>query len=189
MNLTKGRKEPCKNNAGGIKELYLSTYVDYSVRQIVGYREQFITSFPDTQVYRYEGQNITFDENINEDGSYSQNINLRLIKQDLATAQLLSILIKNKVRAVIVDYLGGIRVAGCVNGLDAEIKTNTGGSRVDFNGYDLTLNGSEEFQAPFIADLENSGLTSRRLDFECLLASSDKPASLSNKVADCNVVI
>lgn len=189
MNLTRGRKETCKNNAGGIKELYLMTYVEYDVRSIIGYRDLFITSFPESQIYKYEGQQKSFTENYNEEGFYSQEINMKLIKQDLSSAQLLSILVKNKVRAVIVDWLGNIRLAGCVNGMDAELKSVSGGSKVDFSGYEIRLSGEEEFKAPFVSNLDGSGLTDKDVDLGCLLASSDRPASLSNKVSDCNAVL
>lgn len=189
MSVTKGRREPCNDNIGGIRNIYLATYVEHNVRDVQGYRTQNITSYPSTQVYKYEGQNKTFVENLNEDGSYNQEVGLRLIKQDLATAQLLSLLIKNKVIAVIEDRLGRFRVAGCLNGLDAEINATVGSSKVDFNGYDLTLIGVEEFQAPFIVDLDNYGITDKTVTLGCILASSDRPASLSNKVADCNAVI
>ena len=189
MNLTRGRSEPCNNNAGGIKNVYLATFVDYDLSQIVGYRNQTVASFPTTQIYKYEGQNKDFSETLSEDGSYVQEFRMRLTSQDLGTAQLLSLLVKNKVRIVIEDRLGLFRVGGIVNGMDAEITANLGGSRVDFNGYDLTLIGNEEFQAPFIADISSVGFTDGTVELGCLLASSDKPASLSNKVADCNVVL
>lgn len=189
MNLTSGRKEPCKNNIGGIKRLYLATWVSYDVRSIIGYRNGLITSFPITQIYEFKGQDITLDESINEDGSYNQEISIKLISQDLASAQLMTMLMKNKVFAITTDYLGNNKVSGILNGMDVEVKANNGGSKVDFNGYDVSLSGVEEFKSPFVGDLDNAGLTDKTQTFGCLLASSSRPASLSNKVSDCNVVL
>jgi hypothetical protein len=187
MSVTRGRSEPCKDNTGGVAKVWLFTYVDYDVREIQGYRDQLITSFPVTQMYEYEGQGKTFDETINDEMNYDQTLRMRLIKQDLLTAGVLNELVKNKVRALIQDRLGRYRLVGCVNGLDVELRAQTGGNKADFNGYELTLTGSEEFQSPFVASLESTGLTDKDVDLECILASSDKLASLSNKVSDCNV--
>lgn len=189
MNLTRGRKEPCKDNIGGIKNLYLATWVSYDVRAIIGYRDLLITNFPQTQIYEFKGSEITLSETINEDRSYQQEISIKLIKQDLASAQLISQLAKNKVFAITKDYLGNNRISGILNGLDVEITAKGGGSKVDFNGYELTLTGVEEFKSPFVIDLDNAGLTDKQLEYGCLLASSDKPASLSNKVSDCSTII
>lgn len=186
MSITKGRNEPCKDNTGGIAKIWLFTYVDYDVREIQGYRDQLITSFPLTQMYLYEGQNKSFEENINNEMSYDQTITMRLIKQDLLTAGTLNEIVKNKVRAMILDRMGKYRLVGCVNGLDVELKSQLGGNKADFNGYELTLTGSEEFQAPFVESLESTGLTDRSVDLECILASSDRLASISNIVSDCN---
>lgn len=189
MNLTSGRKEPCKDNIGGIKRLYLATWVAYDVRTIIGYRDLLITSFPITQIYEFKGQDITLNETLNENGSYSQDISIKLVSQDLASAHLLSMLMKNKVFAITTDYLGNNKVSGILNGMDVEVTANGGGSKVDFNGYDVSLKGEEEFKSPFVNDLDNTGLTDKSQDFGCLLASSDRPSSLSNKVSDCNVVL
>jgi hypothetical protein len=189
MRLTSGRKEPCKDNIGGVKEIHLMTYVEYDVRSFVGYRDLLVTSFPTTQIYKYEGENKSFSETYNQDNYYEQDLTIRLTSQDLSSAQSLSILLKNKVRAIITDWLGNKKIVGIVNGLDVEITASGGGSKVDFNGYELRLTGLEELKAPFVSDLENAGLSAINVDLGCLLASSDKPASLSNKVSDCNVVL
>ncbi len=186
MNLTRGRKEPCKDNIGGIRELNLMTYVEHDVRAIVGYRNLLITSFPVTQVYKYEGQEKRFDETYNEDGYYEQELNIRLVKQDLSTSQLLLILSKSRVRATITDYLGKTRIAGLVNGLDAEIKAISGGQKSDFVGYEVRLTGLEELKAPYVESLEDLGLTQKPLDYGCLLASSGELSSISDLVSSCN---
>lgn len=188
MKLTSGRKEPCKDNIGGVKEIHLMTYVEYDVRSIVGYRDLFITSFPPTQIYKYEGNQKTFDETYNEDGYYIQEINIRLIDQNIQTAQLLSILLKNKVRAVVTDWKGNRKLAGVINGLDVEVTTNTGGGKSDFNGYSIKLTGLEELQSPFITSLEDAGITEEDLGLSCILSSSDRPSSISDLVSSCNSI-
>lgn len=188
MNLTKGRSTPCKNNAGGIRELYLMAYTEYDVRSIIGYRDLLITSFPTTQMYRYEGTEISFSETINNEGFYDQDLGFKLIKQDLNTTELLSILLRNKVRALVTDNNGESRLVGVINGLDVDIDTNGGGAKGDFNGYTIKLKGAEEFPSPFVDGPEDAGLTDKEVIIGCILASSDRPASISDKVSSCNAV-
>jgi hypothetical protein len=163
------------------------TYVDYDVSEIQGYRIGQITTFPTTQIYLYEGQGKEATESLQQDGGYSQEIKIRLIKQDLLTAGVLNQLVKNKVRALVQDRLGRLRLYGCINGLDVSLNATTGGSKVDFNGYELTMEGLEEFKAPFVQSLESTGLTDRTVDLECILASSSMLASIGNRISDCNV--
>ena len=188
MNLTRGRKEPCKNSPGGIKELYLMTYVDYDNRSIVGYRNLLITSFPESQIYKYKGQDKSFTESYNQDGFYTQQITISLTKQDLDSAILVSILSKVKVRAIVMDYNGNYRMAGVINGLDVEVNAASGSIKSDFNGYSISLSGIEEFSAPFISSLLDSGLTDKDIELGCILASSDRAASMSDLVSSCESV-
>lgn len=186
--LTSGRREPCKDAAGGIKELWLATFVDYPKGVIVGYKSMLLTSFPDTQMYRFYGQEGTFDETFRED-AYEQEIKIKLIKQRFEDIAILDAVMKNKCRAIVVDYMGKIKVAGLHNGLDVDVTASQGGTRFDFNGYELTLIGLEPYSAPFLSSFPGSGFVKEGLTFGCLLASSDRPASLGVKVSDCNAAL
>lgn len=186
--LTSGRTNPCKDNVGGLREIWLTEYIPYSQNLIVGYRDMLVSSFPTTLMFKYEGQNKSFSENIREDKGYDQEINFRMTHQNITTNQLVTILSKTLLRAVLVYNSGKIKVAGIHNGLDAEIGTSQGGSKVDFNGYDIKLTGIEPFKAPFIANFPGSGFVKDGVEFNCLFSSSGKPSSLADKVSSCNVL-
>ena len=185
---SKGRTEPCKDNIGGLKEIWLSTFTSYPANLIAGYRDMLITSFPSTLLFQYEGVEKTFSETFNNDNFYDQEINITYTKQQLSEAQALELLIKKKVIAVIVDLLGNIRVAGLHNGLDIDFSSSSGGARVEFNGYRLKLTGVEELQAPNLSSFPGSGFEKEGVTYDCLLASSDRPASLLDLVSSCNIV-
>ena len=185
--LTSGRTEPCKNGIGGINEIWLTSFEPYSIRLMAGYKDMLLTSFPTTLVFEFAGQNKTFSEDFNE-GAYDQEINIRLTKQTYEDVALLKTLIKKKVRAIVIDRMGQIKVAGLHNGLDIEISTSSGGSRFDFTGYELKMNGAEPFSAPFLSSFPGSGFAKTGVSFACLLASSSKLASLGNKVSSCNIL-
>ena len=102
--LTRGRKEPCKNNVGGVHELYLTSFVPYSAKLIIGYRDMLLTSFPTTLIFQYYGQNKEFGE-VLRDGAYSQEIKIRFTSQSFDSAALLEVLLKKKLRAIVVEWL------------------------------------------------------------------------------------
>lgn len=186
--LTSGRTEPCNNNVGGLKELWLTSFIPYSAQLIVGYRDMLISSFPNTLIFEYEGQEKTFTEKQRDDKGYDQEITITFIKQDLVSSNLFGLLLKKKLRAIVVDRLGKIRVAGLHNGLDVELESTTNGTKGGFIGYRVTLTGEEPFSAPFLPSLPGSGFLKEGVSYDCLLASSDQPSSLMDKVSSCSVI-
>jgi len=186
--LTKGRTEPCKDSQGSLKEVWLATFIPYGIKNIVGYKNMLLTSFPTTLMYRFYGRLQRFDETLNSEMGYDQEVFMRLTKQTFADAALLDALAKNKVRAIVVDFHGNQRVAGLHNGLDVDVTAASGGSKQDYNGYELSMTGIEPYSAPDIATFPGAGFEKENVNFDCLLASSDRPASLSDKVASCEIV-
>lgn len=185
--LTKGRLDPCNDNLGGVRRFYIMPYVYHSPRQLVGYRTLNLTSFPNTLIYEYVGENMIFTESFNE-GQHQQNITLNLVKQEITAAQQMTVLFNNKVRIIVEDNKGLLRVAGLHNGMDVELKSNTGGGKGSFNGYELTFSGIEEFKAPFISGLAAVGFFTEGLAYGCLLSSSGLPSSIADLVSSCNVL-
>lgn len=186
--LTSGRKRPCDDNIGGIKEVWLATYTYYAPNLIINYKSMVVTGFPDTQFYEYKGVQKTFEENIRDDGGYDQELTIKLLKQDYLTVNKLSLILNSRLRAVVIYNSGKIKVAGLHNGLDASVSALSGGSKSDFNGYELKLTGVEEYPAPFLRAFPGYGFYDDEVGVGCLLASSGNVSSLGNKVSDCNVV-
>lgn len=185
--LTSGRTEPCKDNVGGIKEVWLSAFVPYPQNLIIGFRDMLVTSFPLTLFYKYEGREKSSSESIRDDGGYDQEITFKLIKQDVFTSVLSSILINQRTRAVVIDNTGKIKVFGIHNGLDASINATGGSSKSDFNGYDIRLTGMEPYKAPFISAFPGYGFVKEGVEYSCLYSSSGRPSSLADLVSSCNV--
>lgn len=186
-NLTSGRTVPCKNNSGGIKELWLGNYTD--VGFIAGHTSGLITSFPTTQMYLIEGSNKRLSETLNGDGGYEIVITLTLPKQDLNTNTFLNLLLKNRVVAVAIDYIGNIKAVGLENGLDVEVTAETAGNKAGFNGYNLTLKGLEQFPSSFLNAFPGGGFEKDPVTLGCILASSSLLASIPDKVSSCEAVL
>lgn len=159
--LTKGRTEPPRNNISGIKAVYLFSFVDYAYNLIEGVRGVEITSFPSTTLYKYETSNAVFSETINNDEkgvSYEQSLTFTLFKQDLLTTNELDRLTKIDLRYIIELNDGSFKMAGVYNGVSLEdYSIESGGSKSDLNGYNLTFNSIEEYAAPFLTNLNVLG--------------------------------
>jgi len=160
--LTKGRNElTCYNNIGGIKKVYLFKYVSYAYSQIVGEKGVELTSFPYTIIYEYEIKGGSFSENIQNDENgilYNQELSFTLTKQDLTTTIKLNTLRNIDLRYIVEFNDGSLKIGGLYNG--AEINTLelvSGGSKSEFNGYRVSINSKERYQAAYIDDLEDVG--------------------------------
>jgi len=156
----KGRTEPCNNDIGGIKNVYLWKWEQYAQTEIKGVRGSSLTSYPATVVYQFEtlSDGNTYEDSLIEDNAYEQSLSVTLKKADLeSNIDLQSY--QNIILGVIVEGYNGIfRLMGASNGVELEnISTAIGSGKSDFNGYNLTLTGRERFKAPLFTNLNEVG--------------------------------
>lgn len=155
--LTTGRTEPCRDNIGGIKNVYLFPYVSYSITQITR-NKQLVTSFPTTTIYQFYTTNANFNEQISNDENgetYSQSLTFRLNKVDLQTTRNL-----NGARDLFFRYIvefnnGSFRLGGLYQGANMTFTINSGGAKGDGSYYDITLEGNELISAPYLNNLND----------------------------------
>lgn len=159
--LTSGRTHPCKDEIGGIKAVYFMPYTKYSYSQIVGVRGSTLTSFPTTNVFKYEVQGGSFNETIEskEDGFLvEQTLDFTLWKKGYFTNSELSIMEKIDLRYIVEFNNGKFRIGGLFDGARIDnITAQTGGALSELNGYNVSLSSSERWAAPFISDLSDVG--------------------------------
>lgn len=151
--ITSGRTEPCRDNIGGIKNVYFFPFTSYDHTEIVRSGAE-VTNFPATEVFKYEVRNGNFTETINNDEegiSYDQSLTFDMFKKDLTTTNELNTL-RNIDFRYIVEYwagyykIGGLYSGGRVTSMDLP----TGGAKNDLNGYNVTVTSKEEHQSSFI---------------------------------------
>lgn len=161
--LTKGRNEPCSDSVGGIRKVYLFSFVKYADSQIQGTKGVVLTSFPSTTIYDFWVQNATFNEDINNDENgvfYSQNLSFTLKKQDVNTTRNLNIASKGELRFIVEYNDGGYKIGGLFNGAEINnIELNSGGNKADGSLYNVSITGQELHQSAFIDDLSSAGFT------------------------------
>jgi hypothetical protein len=154
--LTRGRKEPCKDVVGGLKAVYFTDFGDFGT---VTQTADEITDMTGTfTAYKYEVKgNSSFEQTITssrENGTtfFEQTLNLtlhKLTKEDHAEIKLLAY---GRPHVAVEDYNGNVFVMGLQHGADVSGGTIvTGAAMGDLSGYTLTLTGQELKPANFVA--------------------------------------
>lgn len=156
-----GRLNGCLDSLGGLKNIYLFTYVHYRKFQIQ-VDNNVLVSYPDTTIYKYElradANTFSTDLDTNSDGiSYTQNANFQVIglKKDRVE---INELLNKRIGCIVENRQGQFFIMGLYNGVIVKsVKATSGDGRSSFKGYTITLQ-AKELNAPFfINDLENVG--------------------------------
>ena len=153
--LTKGRKEPCKDVVGGLKAVYFTDFGDYGT---VTQTDDEITDMTGTfTAYKYELKgNSSFEQAITssrENGTtfFEQTLNLTLKKLSKEDNKELKLLAFGRPHVAVEDYNGNVFVMGLEHGAEVTGGTiSTGATMGDLSGYTLTLSAQELKPANFV---------------------------------------
>ena len=181
--LSLGRKEPCKDVVGGIKNLYFVNYGDLGTVTITddGAAEEItdITGYTgdvdgNLTCFKYEVKgNSSLEQTVNasrENGTvfYEQTLNLTLKKLSKTDNKELKLLAYGRPHVVIEDYNRNFMMMGLEHGADVSGGTIvTGAAMGDLSGYTLTLTGMERRAAIFLKNT-NDGAVFNSTDFPSL---------------------
>tara|TARA_R100001463_G_scaffold70596_1_gene124235 strand:- start:52 stop:600 length:549 start_codon:yes stop_codon:yes gene_type:complete len=154
--LTKGRKEPCKDVVGGIRAVY---FTDFGELGTVTQTDDEITDLSGTfTAFKYEVKgNSSFEQNITssrENGTtfFEQTLNLTLHKLSKEDNKELKLIAYGRPHVAVEDYNGNVFVMGLEHGADVSGGTIvTGAAMGDLSGYTLTLSAMEIKPANFVA--------------------------------------
>jgi len=168
--IAKGRKEPCKDVVGGIKNLYFVNYGDLGTVSITddatGEEITNITGYTgdvagDLTCYKYEVKgNSSLEQTVNssrENGTtfYEQTLNVTLKKLSKLDNKELKLMAYGRPHVVVEDYNGNFMMVGLEHGADVSGGTVvTGAAMGDLSGYTLTLTAMETRPAVF---MKNTG--------------------------------
>ena len=154
--ITAGRKERCKNNVGGIKNVFFVNY-DATLFSGATITDEVITALASaTSAYKYEvrGANGFDEENNNsrENGSsfWAGTGTIVLKKQDSATQKELKLLSDGRPHVLVGDYNGNFRLFGQEHGCEVQVNSTTGQAIGDLNGYNLTVSSQEREMAYYV---------------------------------------
>ena len=157
--LTRGRKEPCKDVVGGLKNVYFVdfgdlgtvTQTDDEITNMTGDSSNNLTAFK----YELKG-NSGFEQTVTasrENGTvfYEQTLNLTLKKLTKEDNKELKLLAYGRPHVVVQDYNDNCFLMGLEHGADVSGGTIvTGAAMGDLSGYTLTLTSQEKLPANFI---------------------------------------
>ena len=166
--IAKGRKEPCKDVVGGIKNLYFVNYGDLGtvtvtddatgeeITNITGYTGDVAGNLT---CFKYEVKgNSSLEQTVNasrENGTvfYEQTLNLTLKKLSKLDNKELKLLAYGRPHVAVEDYNGNFMMVGLEHGADVSGGTVvTGAAMGDLSGYPLTLTAMETKPAVFMAN-------------------------------------
>ena len=151
-----GRPLNCKNNVGGLKNVYFikSVESEWTLTD-----DEISTYTGSASAYKYELKgNSTFEQTITssrENGTvfYEQVLNLTLPQLSAVDNKAIKLLTWDNPQVLVEDYNGNIFLVGLQNGADVTGGTIvTGGAMGDMSGYTLTLSAMEKIPANFLDD-------------------------------------
>lgn len=156
--LTLGRKEPCKDSIGGLKNIY---FVDFGDLGTVTLTNDEITNLTGTSgnltAFKYELKGVSsFEQTITssrENGTtfFDQTLTLTLKKLTKEDNKELKLLAYGRPHVAVEDYNGNVFMMGTENGAEVTGGTIvTGAAMSDLSGYTLTLNAQEPLPANFM---------------------------------------
>lgn len=154
--LTRGRKEPCKDVVGGLRAVYFTDFGDYGT--VTQDADDQITDMSGTfTAYKYELKgNSSFEQAITssrENGTtfFDQTLTLTLKKLSKEDHKELKLLAYGRPHVAVEDYNGNVFVMGLEHGAEVTGGTIvTGAAMGDLSGYTLTLNAQELKPANFV---------------------------------------
>ena len=153
--LTKGRKEPCKDSVGGIRAVY---FTDFGELGTITLTDDEITNMDGTfEAFKYEVKgNSSFEQTITasrENGTtfFDQTLNLTLHKLTKEDNKEIKLLAYGRPHIAVEDYNGNVFLMGREHGCDVNGGTVvTGAAMGDLSGFTLTLEGQETDPAYFV---------------------------------------
>ena len=161
--ITLGRKEPCKDVVGGLKNVY---FVGFGLLGTVTLGNDEITNLTGSTIggtansltaFKYELKgNSSFEQTINasrENGTtfFDQTLTLTLKKLTKEDNKELKLLAYGRPHVAIEDYNGNVFMMGLEHGADVNGGSIVSGSGMsEFSGYTLTLNAQETLPANFM---------------------------------------
>ena len=152
--ITSGKLLGCKNQRGGIKNLYFANYDAYAF--VIA--AQAVTSLGTLdEVFIYEVKATT--NALTETGTSSEDNGTFLVTQSLAvTLPKLAADLQAQIQLIcygrpyvfVEDYNGNIMLIGATNGTMSNCTKVSGGAGADLSGYTLTIAAEESNLSPFL---------------------------------------
>ena len=170
--ITLGRSVKCKDQVGGLKNVYFINYDEVTGYTYDGTNTdviETITGGGTINAYKYELKGAsTFSEvfNSNENGTSSveSTLVLMLRTQSFADHKEIKLITHGRPRIVIEDHNGNYKVMGLEHGAEVTTANAASGAAMnDGSGYEITLVAMEKIYANFMEATNEAGLATAGL--------------------------
>ena len=154
--LTQGYTLDCRDNVGGVKEVYITELVNMNTPTITSGTVTSITMHTGTQFWKYQLEKETsslVEHIITNDANgtvhYEQALDFSIRKLQANWRNEIRLLAQNRLAIIVLDRNGKYWLCGMNNGAELQNSdTLTGKGMGDFNGYQLKFLGKEEQPMP-----------------------------------------
>jgi len=169
--ITLGRGISCKDQVGGLANIYYINYGDVSGYTYTGDVIDTVTGGGAITAYKWELKGVsTFSEVFNSSretgtSSVEQTLVLSLKTQSSVDHKEIKLMTHGRGRIVIEDHNGNFRLMGLEHG--AEVTTanaSSGAAMNDGSGYEITLVATEKIYANFMAATNETELIASGVD-------------------------
>ena len=148
----------CKTTQGGLKRIFIAKYTKHKRSQI-SVSDMNLNSIPETTFYEIDEKGSYTQSISDQNGAvfFNQNISVQIKK--VYGKFNISNLLKSEYRVIVLTENNQYLIFGLYNGLKIKLNNNSGGTKQDFNGFDMAFDGLEEDFAYLITDLAAAGIT------------------------------
>ena len=154
--LTQGYTLDCRDNVGGVKEIYITELANMTTPTVSSGTVTSITMQTGTQFWQYqlEKETSSLIEHIQTNDSngtiyYEQDLDFSIRKLQANWRNEIRSLAQNRIAVIVLDRNGKYWLCGMNNGLEIQnSETLSGKGMGDFNGYQLKFKGKEELPMP-----------------------------------------
>jgi len=152
FDLTKGVSKRNNDRQGGLRRILVFDYVEFRRSEIL-FNGNTIIKMPNALAFEYEMRVSSFTETMSRNaGGEAFEQSLTFDVQGVQQTQELWKLSKAPTHAIVEDMQGNYRFLGLYNGVDSLVNIKSGANTSDMGGYSVTMTGSEDREAPFVAE-------------------------------------
>ena len=162
--LNQGRKEPCKTNLGGIRNIYIINYNDLPESNIE-ISDNIISDIGDItpNAYKYElrvSSNSFTENQVGGEGliSFETSLSIVLKKSTYNDQDMINKLVNGRYKVIVEYNNGNLRLMGISNGVLFNANNTSGTALNTFEGYNITGKCLELNMAPYLVSIEGLGI-------------------------------
>ena len=154
--LTLGYTLDCRDNVGGVKEIYITELSNITTPAVTSGTVTAIAMKTGSQFWKYQLEKETsalvehcLTNDVNGTVYYEQDLDFSIRKLQATWRNEIRALAQNRLAVIVLDRNGHYWLCGMNNGLELQNSDSlTGKAMGDFSGYQLKFKGKEELPMP-----------------------------------------